>query len=223
MQLIDESGISQEIIEARGYRSIFGEGSYAQLKALGFSRQQARLHPGLLVPVLGIDGLPVLYQFKPDTPRQGKDGKPIKYETPAKAAMRLDIGVGRQELLKDPLVPLWIGEGIKKNDAMRTHGLCAVALLGVYNFKGRNPYGGITFMADWDDVALNGHKVRIVFDNDVMRKSQVHGALKHLNAWCEMEARYQSTRSATARLGRPNGSFTQIQKVCHVILAAKRA
>jgi hypothetical protein len=46
---------------------------------------------------------------------------------------------------------------------------------------------------------------------------------EYLNAWCEMEARYQSTKSATARRGRPSGSFNQIQKVCHVILAAKRA
>jgi hypothetical protein len=44
-----------------------------------------------------------------------------------------------------------------------------------------------------------------------------------LNAWCEMEARYQSTRSATARLGRPSCSFNQIQKLCSVILAANRA
>jgi hypothetical protein len=179
-QLLDESGISQEIIEARGYRSIHGEGSYAELKALGFSKPQCRLAPGLLVPILGINGQPVLYQFKPDTPRLNHEGKPIKYETPAKAGMRLDMGVGQQEGLKDPERDLWITEGIKKEDALRSHGLYAVGLLGVYNFKGRNPYGGITFLADWDDVALNGRQVRIVFDNDVMRKSQVHGALKHL-------------------------------------------
>jgi hypothetical protein len=179
-QLTQGSGIAPEIIEARSYRSIHGEGSYAELKALGFNRQQARLYPGLLVPVLGIDGQPVLYQFKPDAPRLDKDGKAIKYETPAKAAMRLDMGISQQQLLKDPNLPLWITEGIKKDDALQTHGLCSVGLLGVYNFKGRNPYGGITFLAEWDDIALNGRQVRIVFDNDVMRKSQVHGALKHL-------------------------------------------
>jgi hypothetical protein len=179
-QLTQGSGISLEIIRARGYRSIYEPGSYRELEALHFNKAQCRLYPGLLVPVLGIDGKPVSYQFKPDTPREGKDGKSIKYETPAKSAMRLDMGVGQQELLKNPEIPLWITEGIKKDDALRTHGLCTVGLLGVYNFKGKNPYGGITFLADWDDIALNGRQVRIVFDNDVMRKSQVHGALKHL-------------------------------------------
>jgi hypothetical protein len=101
-QLADESGISLELIQSRGYRSIHGEASYSDLKALGFNKAQCRLAPGLLVPVLGIDGAPVLYQFRPDTPRLASDGKPIKYETPAKAAMRLDMGIGQQERLKDP-------------------------------------------------------------------------------------------------------------------------
>jgi hypothetical protein len=52
-----------------------------------------------------------------------------------------------------------------------------VVLLGVNNFKGKNPYGGITFLPDWDDVALNGRDVRVVFDSDVMLKPQVRRAL----------------------------------------------
>lgn len=99
--LTNESGIALEIIKARGYRSIHGPGSYSELKPLGFSRAQSRLAPGLLVPLLGPDRQLVLSQFRPDTPRQGKDGKPRKYETPAKAAMRLDFGVEQQERLKE--------------------------------------------------------------------------------------------------------------------------
>jgi hypothetical protein len=66
------------------------------------------------VPYLDIDGKPVLHQFRPDKPRVNKAGKPIKYETPEKAAMRLDMGVGQRELLKDPSVPLWVTEGGKR-------------------------------------------------------------------------------------------------------------
>jgi hypothetical protein len=80
-QLVNGSGISPEIIQARGYRSVHGADSYSQLKAFGFNRAQCRLAPGLLVPYLDLDGKPVLYQFRPDTPRLGKDGKPIKYAT----------------------------------------------------------------------------------------------------------------------------------------------
>ena len=179
-QLTTGSGISPEIIQARGYRSIHGPGSYTELKALGFSPRQCRLAPGLLVPYLDIDGQPVLYQFRPDDPQPGKDGKPIKYETPAKAAMHLDMGVGQRELLQDPSVPLWVTEGGKKGDAGRSHGLCIVVLLGVHNFKGKNRYGGVTFLADWDYIALNGRQVRIVFDNDVMTKRPVNQALERL-------------------------------------------
>jgi len=181
-QLTEGSGISLDIIQARGYRSIHGPGCYSELKPFGFTRVQAGLAPGLLIPILDIDGQAVLYQFKPDTPRKDDRGKSIKYETPAKAAMRLDMGVGQQELLKDPQVPLWIGEGIKKTDAMRTHGLCAVVLLGVWNFKGKNAYGGVTLLADWDLIALNRRQVRIVFDSDVMTKPPVRKALDRLTA-----------------------------------------
>jgi hypothetical protein len=31
-----------------------------------------------------------------------QNSQPVQYETPAKAAMRLDMGVGQQERLKDP-------------------------------------------------------------------------------------------------------------------------
>ena len=179
-QLTDASGIALEIITARGYRSIHGSGSYTELKALGFGKAQCRLSPGLLVPLLGVDGQTVLDQFRPDTPRLGKDGKPIKYETPAKAGMRLDFGVDQRELLADPKVPLWITEGIKKGDALRTQGQCVVTLLGVHNIKGTNRYGGVTFLADWDYLALNGRELRIVFDNDVMTKPQVRQALERL-------------------------------------------
>jgi hypothetical protein len=50
----------------------------------------------LLVPYIDIDCQPVHYQFRPDTPQLAKDGKPIKHETPAKAAMRLDMGAAAQ-------------------------------------------------------------------------------------------------------------------------------
>jgi hypothetical protein len=181
-QLAEGSGIARDIIKARGYRSIAGADSYSQLKALAFSKVQCHLAPGLLVPYLDLDGGPVLYQFRPDAPRLGMDGKPIKYETPAKAAMRLDMGVGQRELLADPSIALWITEGAKKGDALRTHGQCVVVLLGVHNFKGKNRYGGVTFLADWDYIALNGRDVRIVFDNDVMTKPQVRDALDRLTA-----------------------------------------
>jgi hypothetical protein len=58
-QLVNGSGIPPELIQARGYRSVHGPGSYSELKALGFNRTQSRLAPGLLIPILDIEGRPV--------------------------------------------------------------------------------------------------------------------------------------------------------------------
>jgi hypothetical protein len=50
----------------------------------------------------------------------------------------------------------------------------------VWNFKGKNDFGGVTFLADFDHVAWNDRDVRIVFDNDMMRKPAVRKALERL-------------------------------------------
>jgi hypothetical protein len=83
-------------------------------------------------------------------------------------------------MLGDPSTALSITEGIKKGDALATHNLCAVVLPGVWGFKGKNTLGGVTFLADWDYIALKGRKVYIVYDSDVTLKPQVQSALWRL-------------------------------------------
>ena len=167
------SGISDEVINERGYLSI----SASQGKEFGFAPSQCRT--GLLMPVWTTDGTKALHQLRPDNPRT-KDGKPLKYETPGGAGIRLDCPPRCKRGLADPNTPLWITEGIKKADALASHGLCAIALLGVWNFKGKNDKGGVVFLSDWDHIALNGRHARIVFDSDVMTKPQVRAGLDRL-------------------------------------------
>ncbi len=189
-----ESGIADEVIAARGYRTVT---DHADLAALGFSPQQCRV-PGLLLPLWppdGGDGQPALYIYRPDAPRsldQKRKGRlpdgtypqrVIKYETPQGAAMRLDCPPTCRSAVRDPSVPLWITEGQKKADALASRGLCALALLGVWNWRGRNDLGGLTALADWEAVALRGRDVRIVFDSDIMHKPEVAGALARLRAF----------------------------------------
>jgi Domain of unknown function (DUF3854)/Domain of unknown function (DUF927) len=175
------SGISPEVIRERGYRSIQGDDSYTQLKQLGFAKVQCRLAPGLLVPIRGRSGEPVQYQFRSDTPRaDGRTGKPIKYETIAGKGIRLDFGVGQADSLADPAIPLFITEGVKKADCLRTYGHCVIALAGVWNWRGSNPFGGTVALPDWEDVALNNRHVYLVFDSDVATKRQVKQALTRL-------------------------------------------
>jgi Domain of unknown function (DUF3854) len=178
-QLTQGSGIVPEVIAERRYRSIQLPGGYSELKPYGFTRPQANL-PGLLLPVWTTDGTNGLMVYRPDAPRLGKDGKAIKYELPKGAGVRLDCPPRCRAMLADPNIPVWITEGQKKADALASHGQCAIALMGVWNFKRRNPFGGTTLLADFDYIALNGREVRIVFDNDVMTKPQVRQALDRL-------------------------------------------
>jgi len=159
------SGISDAVIAARGYRTVTDP---KELAALGFMPQQRRV-PGLLLPLWTTDADPtgpVLHVYRPDAPRffdeKGKGRLPdgtypqrvAKYEIPQGAAMRLDCPPPCRAALGDPAVPLWITEGQKKADALASLGLCALALLGVWNWRGRNGLGGLTALADWEAVAL---------------------------------------------------------------------
>ena len=187
--LRDESAIADEVIRARGYRTTDG----SELRSLGFDPPQCR--PGLLLPLWTPDGANPVCVLRPDAPRSfDEKDKPrlpdgtypqqvLKYEYPKGEKMRLDCPPLCRPQLGDPGVPLWITEGQKKADALASHGFCALAILGVWNWRGRNDLGGLTALADWDCVALNGREVRIVFDSDVMTKPQVRDALRRFTAF----------------------------------------
>ena len=188
-QLVQGSGIAPEIIAARGYRSLReyrssqGTEDFEALLKYDFSKRQAALTPGLLIPILSREGQPVLYQLRPDKPRIDGKGRPIKYETPKGARMHLDFATGQEELLGNPAIPIWIIEGIKKVDAARSHGFCAIGLLGVWNWRGKNDLDGTLALPDWEDIALKGREVFIAFDSDVTTKLPVQEALKRLQGF----------------------------------------
>jgi hypothetical protein len=179
--LFEESAIGARVAVKRGYRTVL---SKAELERLGFGRSQRNV-PALLLPIYGPTGEIVLYQSRPDSPRIGDRGRPVRYETPAGASMTLDVHPFCRESLADPGVPLFVTEGVKKGDALVSRGLCAVALLGVWNWRGTNEHGGKRALAEWEFVALNGRKVYIVFDSDVMEKREVHAALSRLKVFLE--------------------------------------
>jgi hypothetical protein len=190
--LEEASGISPEIIRENGYRSIPVEGGYAELQRLGFSKVQAKNTPGLLLPLHTTDGKTPLYVYRPDTPRVDAKGRVLKYEIPKGLGVRLYCPQRCRAMLGDPSVPCFITEGQKKADALASRGLCAVAVLGVYNFKGKNNFGGITFPNDWDYIALNNRDVRIVFDSDIMTKPAVKAAMVRLTEHLQRKSAHVS-------------------------------
>lgn len=176
MFLTEGSGISTGVVLERGYRSILGG---AELERLGFTRAQRRV-PGILIPLWGVDGSQAGYQFRPDKPRADRRGRPVKYESPTGCGNRLDCPPRCRQMLGDPKVPLWVTEGSKKADALASRGACAVSLAGVWGFKGKNRSGGVTFLADWDYIALKGRTVYLAFDSDIVTKEPVRRALRYL-------------------------------------------
>jgi hypothetical protein len=180
--LRDESGISDDVIEARGYRSITDT---KELAALGFAPKQ-QLVPGIWMPGFAPDGSNGFGAYKPDFPRQARNSqgdlldKVVKYEMPKGASMRLDVPPLCRPKKDDPSIPAWITEGIKKADSLASRDLFAVCLYGVWNLKGKNQFGGITVLADFDFIAWNNRDVRIVFDSDIMHKPEVRKALERL-------------------------------------------
>lgn len=165
----------------------------------GLSANQ-RIAPGLLIPVHGVDGSIVLHQFRPDQPRRNEKGKPVKYETPYGARMRVDVPSSARRHLGNPSVPLFITEGVRKADAAVSFGLCCIALLGVWNWRGRNEHGGKTALACFESFALNERLVYITYDSDVTTTPEVTLALQRFR-------RFLEGRGASVRvLHLPNGS-----------------
>ena len=174
--LITASAISPDVAAVRRYRTITIK---AELGRLGFALRQQRV-PALLVPIWGVTGEVANYHLRPDEPRIGKNGKPLKYEFPYGSTMALDVHPHIRDHIGNPEIPLWITEGERKADAAISRGLCCVAVPGVWNWRGTNAYGGKTLLADWESVALNGREVYIAYDSDVMTKPEVHNALARL-------------------------------------------
>jgi len=181
--------VADEVADERGYFSALRK---SELERLGFGRVQ-QLVTTLVIPVRSVRGRVESYQLRPDNPRLNDKGKPRKYEMKLGARMLLDAHPrltcprdgGRVPLIGDPSVPLFITESIPKGDAAVSIGLCCVALLGVWNWRGSNEAGGKTALADWDMIALNGRAIYVVFDSDVMEKREVYAALARLKALLE--------------------------------------
>ncbi|MBJ7600398.1 DUF3854 domain-containing protein, partial [Candidatus Nephthysia bennettiae] len=187
------SAISLEVASGRGYWSATLR---RELRDLGFSARQQEVvrdasrsqNPtaALVVPLWWTDTeLPVLHQVRPDEPRRDSSGHVLKYETPRDAGVKLDVHPSMRQALGAPDVPLLVTEGAKKVDAAATGGLCCVGLLGVDSWRGRNAQGGVTALAEWNDVHLRGRSVLLCFDSDVMAKSAVYMALLRLRTYLE--------------------------------------
>lgn len=185
---LDASRIGPDVVVARGYRSVHDPN---ELAALGFAVYQQQV-PGLLIPIHNTVGRIVTHQYKPDVPRLGSNGKPVKYETPAGSRPVLDVPPAVRRVLRDRAVPLGITEGSKKADAAVSQGMHVVSICGVYGWRGRSTDGAKVPLDDFDDVALDRREVALYFDSDLSTNPNVRQALHRFAA-------YLSRRGAIVR------------------------
>jgi hypothetical protein len=167
--LIGESSIAPDLVAERGYATV-----RSRTELLGFKKYQRRV-PALLVPIYSPDGETTSAQLRPDNPRKDKKGKPLKYETPGESTVILDVHPRMRESVRYSTEDLWITEGIKKADSLASRDLPTVGLIGVWNWQRDGE-----MLPCWDYVRLEGRRVYIVFDSDVMEKENVQLALERL-------------------------------------------
>ena len=184
-EMLAASAIDPAIASARGYVTV---DTKQRLDGIGIT-PRGRNVPGLLVPLLRADGSTWGYQYRPDEPRE-RNGKAVKYETPTGQRNGIDVPPTVGSMLGNPDVPLFITEGSRKADAAASIGLACISIPGVWAWLGTNPKGGKVALSEWRDVALNGRRVILAFDSDVMGKESVSRALGAL-------ADYLATKGAS--------------------------
>lgn len=167
--LFEESGIDPSVAAERGYYTARGRSEVPE----AFKDYQRRR--GLVVPMFSPDGETVGYQLRPDQPRKDKKGKPLKYETPGSSEVILDVHPRMLEEVRSGTEDLWITEGIKKADALTSRELPTIGLIGVWNWQRDGE-----LLPCWEHVRLQGRRVYVVFDSDVMVKDGVQLALERL-------------------------------------------
>lgn len=166
------SAINPEIISSRGYRQIDGK-HLSVLKQLGFSEKHG---PGILIPLYGKGGKIVSCQVRFDDPVSIVDPKSgrrkrLRYLSPDGLVQRVDFPI-KQAL--EPNTEIWFVEGAKKADSLRSRGLYALCLTGVWNWSGKAARKDLQSI-DWRD-----RTAIICFDSDVTENPSVSKARQAL-------------------------------------------
>src|SRR5262249_6308702 len=125
---LERSGLSEAVIEARGYRSLTKP---VEAENLGFSARQARFMPALHIPGHTTHGERRAGLLRPDDPPM-REGRVQKYLAPKGATNYLDVPPSVRDLLDDPHIPLGVTEGILKADSAASRGIACIAVNGVF-------------------------------------------------------------------------------------------
>jgi Domain of unknown function (DUF3854) len=170
--LFKKSGIAPDVAHERGVRSVAGGRKLPK----GFSWRQRRRGRGILFRVHRPNG-ETSWSFRPDEPDPKDPGR--KYEQPSKyyggPGNVLDVHPRMRHLLDDPEVEITFVEGLKKADALTSRGMLAVGITGVWNWMSDHKP-----IADMLDIPVEGRRVNICYDSDMLYNSNVQDAERRL-------------------------------------------
>ena len=171
-QLVEGSGITREVIAERGVRTVAGGRELPK----GFSWRQKKRGPGILFTVHRPNG-ETSWSFRPDEIDPHDPGR--KYEQPSKhyggPGNILDVHPRMRHLIADAGVEISFVEGIKKADALTSRGVLAVAITGVWNWLSDSQP-----IADMLEIPVDGRRVNICFDSDMLHNPNVQDAARRL-------------------------------------------
>jgi putative DNA primase/helicase len=173
------STLSDETIAACGFYTVDGPDVPNLLNWKPATRSQ--VGACLVIPFWDADGNRLGYvRLKPDRPRKGKNGKPVKYESPKGSTNLPYFPPGIFPALKDPSCLLLVTEGEKKAAAATQAGFPCVGLVGVYGWQQPRPrgqdgktHGPRELIEGLAKIPWRGRRVLIVFDSDAAEKREV--------------------------------------------------
>jgi Domain of unknown function (DUF3854) len=170
--LFKESGIARDVVRERGVRTTAGGRELPK----GSSWRQRRRGAGILFTVHRPNG-ETSWSFRPDEPDPKDSGR--KYEQPSKhyggPGNVLDVHPRMRHLIDDPEVEITFVEGIKKADALTSRGVLAVAITGVWNWLSDGEP-----ITDMLEIPVDGRRVTICFDSDMLYNPNVQDACRRL-------------------------------------------
>ena len=177
-EYLHERAVFDEEIDARGYCWVNSgkpiDGRFASV--FGFPHRAG----GILIPLHPLLGGEAFHLRDAD-PQLGKDGKALKFLTPSKQPNCLITSplIDKTEFQQER-ADIVIVEGITRVDALAHYGIPALGITGVWNWRGRNPVGGKTAIADWEEVSIEGSNFLLAPDGDVSSNPDVYKAIERL-------------------------------------------
>lgn len=166
--LLNQSGLTEEIIQARGYWSLTAD-QMAQLTAMDIYNKSVMDAGGwLAIPVYRPDKQFHCVNIRLDTsPGKGTS----RYLWPKGYRNALDINPLSFPYLHMRDVPLVTTEGTRKADSILRfstpeHPLCVIGVNGCWGWRGKTSKGGSIALPDWMDIALDDRQNIVISDSD---------------------------------------------------------